>query len=85
MRTKPAPRWTSFPGTDPINLKAPLELRLESRFPAETAAELLRRGHVLRGVGPWAAGGSAMLIRVLDRGVYEGAADPRDGGVALGL
>lgn len=84
-RAVAAPRWTSFPGTDPISLKAPLELRLESRFPAETAAELLRRGHVLRGVGPWAAGGSAMLIRVLDRGVYEGAADPRDGGVALGL
>ncbi|ADU51580.1 gamma-glutamyltransferase [Thermaerobacter marianensis DSM 12885] len=84
-RAVAAPRWTSFPGTDPINLKAPLELRLESRFPAETAAELLRRGHVLRGVGPWAAGGSAMLIRVLEDGVYEGAADPRDGGVALGL
>lgn len=80
-----APRWTSFPGTDPISLKAPLELRLESRFPAETAAELLQRGHVLRGVGPWAAGGSAMLIRALEDGVYEGAADPRDGGVALGL
>ncbi|EKP95625.1 gamma-glutamyltransferase family protein [Thermaerobacter subterraneus] len=80
-----APRWTSFPGTDPINLKAPLELRLESRFPAETAAELLQRGHVLRGIGPWAAGGSAMLIRVLEGGVYEGAADPRDGGVALGF
>ena len=84
-RAVAAPRWTSFPGTDPISLKAPLELRLESRFPAETAAELLRRGHVLRGVGPWAAGGSAMLIRVLEDGVYEGAADPRDGGAALGL
>ena len=84
-RAVAAPRWTSFPGTDPINLKSPLELRLESRFPAETAAELLRRGHVLRGVGPWAAGGSAMLIRRLDHGVYEGAADPRDGGQALGL
>jgi len=84
-RALAAPRWTSFPGTDPIDLSAPLELRLESRFPPETAAVLQRKGHVIRGVGPWAAGGSAMLIRKLDDGVYEGAADPRDGGQALGI
>ena len=82
-RAVAAPRWTSFPGTNPHNLSAPMELQLESRFPPETVALLMRKGHVIRGVGPWAAGGSAMLIRQLEGGVYEGAADPRDGGQAL--
>ncbi|MBX6351656.1 MAG: gamma-glutamyltransferase [Clostridia bacterium] len=82
-RAVAAPRWTSFPGTDPATLRSPLELRLESRFPPETAAVLLQKGHVVRGVGPWAGGGSAMLVVRRDDGVFEGAADPRDGGQAL--
>ncbi|MBT9260106.1 MAG: gamma-glutamyltransferase family protein [Clostridiales bacterium] len=79
-----APRWTSWPGTDPHTLQNALELWLESRFPPETAAELSRRGHRVRLLGPWAGGGSAHLIRRLSDS-WEGAADPRDGGQAQAL
>lgn len=80
-----APRWTSFPGTDPANAGLPLELRLESRFPSGTWTQLRERGHRLVDCGPWGAGGSAQVIRMVEGGVLEGAADPRGGGLALGI
>ncbi|MDI3269962.1 MAG: gamma-glutamyltransferase family protein [Bacillota bacterium] len=79
-----APRWTSWPGTDPHTLQNDLELWMESRFAPETAAELTRRGHRVRLLAPWAGGGSAHLIRKLAES-WEGAADPRDGGQAVAL
>jgi len=79
-----APRWTSLPGTDPIGLKRAPEVRLESRFPESTGRALGTLGHTVRVTGPWAGGGSAMLIHK-DGGVLEAAADPRDGGQALGI
>jgi gamma-glutamyltranspeptidase/glutathione hydrolase len=81
-----APRWFSFPGTDPATIDQPLVIRAESRIPAETLRELESRGHVLDMQGPWGGGGSVQLIEV-DRasGVLRGASDPRAGGLALGL
>ncbi|MGE5559948.1 MAG: gamma-glutamyltransferase [Chloroflexota bacterium] len=79
-----APRWTSLPGTDPANEDNPVEVVLEDRFPAETVTGLRERGHKTRVVGPWAAGGGAMLITVDPRtGVRAAGCDPRVEGVAL--
>lgn len=80
-----APRWTSIPGTDPINLRAKVSLRLESRFPEEVRGALEAKGHAVTVVGPWDGGGSEMLIRRLPDATLESAADPRDGGQALGI
>jgi gamma-glutamyltranspeptidase/glutathione hydrolase len=46
-----APRWYNFPGTDPATQATPFELRLEDGYPAETIAELERRGHRIRPMG----------------------------------
>lgn len=81
-----APRWQSFPGTDPINIDNPFELRVESRIDESVIDELRNRGHVVRELGPYAAGGAALLIyRDPESGVLEGGADPRTEGIALGL
>ena len=81
-----APRWQSFPGTDPINLPNPFEVRVESRVPEEALEGLRQRGHALKVLEPYAAGGAAFLIaRNPQTGVLEGGADPRSEGLALGL
>jgi gamma-glutamyltranspeptidase/glutathione hydrolase len=81
-----APRWHSFPGTDPVNLGQPMVLRLEGRVPEATRAELAARGHALETLGPWGGGGAVQLIALdPETGVLRGASDPRAGGVALGL
>jgi len=81
-----APRWFSFPGTDPATVDQPMEIRIEDRVPSATRDELEARGHVLEVLGPWGGGGSVQLIEI-DRssGILRGASDPRAGGVALGL
>jgi gamma-glutamyltranspeptidase/glutathione hydrolase len=81
-----APRWNGFPGSDPINLPNPFDVRLESSV-GEAALEGLRaRGHDVRVVAPFAAGGAAFLIRRdPDSGVLEGGSDPRSEGLALGI
>jgi gamma-glutamyltranspeptidase/glutathione hydrolase len=81
-----APRWYSFPGTDPANLDRPLAVRAESRVPDATRRELEARGHVVETLGPWSGGGAVQLIE-LDQstGVLRGATDPRAGGLALGV
>lgn len=80
-----APRWTSLPGTDPISLAAPPRVVLESRIPARSADGLRRLGHEVEVVDAYAAGGSVMLARTSSEGLLRAAADPRDGGQALGL
>jgi gamma-glutamyltranspeptidase/glutathione hydrolase len=81
-----APRWFSFPGTDPANLGLPAVVRVEDRIPETTRQELAARGHVIETLGPWAGGGAFQLIQVDQaRGVLRGGSDPRPGGVALGL
>jgi gamma-glutamyltranspeptidase/glutathione hydrolase len=81
-----APRWFSFPGTDPVNLDKPMVLRVEERVPEATRQELARRGHAVEVLPAWGGGGAAELILVdHPRGVLRGASDPRTGGLALGL
>ncbi|BDG61647.1 gamma-glutamyltransferase [Caldinitratiruptor microaerophilus] len=80
-----APRWTHTPGTDPATLGDPVTLAMESRFPASVVEGLRRRGHPVQVIGPYAAGGSAQVIRIdHERGVLWGGSDPRADGCALG-
>ncbi len=79
-----APRWTSFPGTDPINAHHPFELRLEDRFAPAVVAELAARGHRVTLLGPWAGGGVVQLIARDADGILRGGSDPRGEGQALG-
>ena len=81
-----APRWQSFPGTDPVNIDNPFELRVEARVGDDVLDGLRERGHAVRVLGPYAAGGAALLIyRDPETGILEGGADPRTEGIALGL
>lgn len=81
-----APRWQSFPGTDPATIETPFELRIEEGYPPETVAELQRRGHRLKPMGEMESGGGGQAIMVdLDRGIYVGGSDPRVDGCAIGL
>ncbi|MCC7369873.1 MAG: gamma-glutamyltransferase [Chloroflexi bacterium] len=81
-----APRWFSFPGTDPATIDQNMVIRMESRVPEATRSELEARGHVLEVLSPWGGGGAVQLIE-LDQasGVLRGASDPRAGGAALGV
>jgi gamma-glutamyltranspeptidase/glutathione hydrolase len=78
-----APRWVSFPGTDPANLPHPYEIHAESRISGQALRELRQRGHVIKEMGPYDGGGAAFVIRRdPTTGVLEGGADPRGGGFA---
>ncbi len=80
------PRWTSWPGTDPSTLPNPFELRVEERFGEDVIGELAERGHRLRRLGPWDAGGAAQVIaRDPETGILAGGSDPRVEGLALGF
>lgn len=80
-----APRFTVSPGSDANVIGTPTELACESRLGRVTLAALRTLGHAVRETGPWAAGGSAMVISTDGtRGVLAGGADPRQDGVALG-
>ena len=80
-----APRWTHSPTTDPWTLDAPETLTLEDRVPITTLEGLRRRGHPVRAIGPWQAGGSAQVIAIdAASGALRGGSDPRGGGLALG-
>ncbi len=78
-----APRWMSFPTTDPSTLGGRFELRLESGFPAPTSAELTARGHALVEMTEMESGGATQAILIRD-GVLWGGSDPRTDGCALG-
>ncbi len=78
------PRWTSFPTTDPANLPAPFELRVEAGFPDDTLAELERLGHDLRHLPARSTMGGMQAIQV-GAGGYVGASDPRVDGCAIGF
>ncbi|WP_296751073.1 gamma-glutamyltransferase [Thiobacillus sp.] len=77
-----APRWLMGRtwGTASSNLS------LESRIPEEVTRELTLRGHPVQMVGGWSGTmGHAQAIRIdRDSGFYEGGADPRGDGAALG-
>lgn len=78
------PRWSSFPSTDPANLPASFELRMEAGFAAETLRELEAMGHTIRRLGPLETVGGMQAIRIED-GTYTGASDPRVEGCAIGF
>jgi gamma-glutamyltranspeptidase / glutathione hydrolase len=81
-----APRWSSFPGTDPGNLPNAFKLRVEDRVDKRVITELKKRGHDVETLGPWAGGAQVQLIEVNpENGVLMGASDPRTEGVALGI
>lgn len=59
-------------------------LDVESRFGAETLAELRRRGHDVVDLGPWdSITGGMEMIHINEHGVREAGADPRREGYAL--
>lgn len=80
-----APRWVSWPGTDPASIKTPLEIRIEDRFDDEVIAELEGRGHRVSPMGGWSGGGSLQIVAREEDGTLLGGCDPRSGGVALGF
>ncbi len=84
QRAIEAPRWMSFPGTDPATVAAPFELRLEDGFPDATVAALAKLGHAIREMGEMESGGGAQVIGVHD-GVFTGGSDPRVDGCAIGI
>ena len=78
-----APRWWSFPGTDPATVKTPFELRLEAGMPAGLDQELEALGHRVARRRPGINDGKVQLIvRDLATGVLKGASDPRGDGHA---
>ncbi|MGI8474814.1 MAG: gamma-glutamyltransferase [Thermomicrobiales bacterium] len=80
------PRWTSWPGTDPLSLPNRCELRTEDRCGEPTMADLAARGHRVVRQGAWAGGGAAQLIaRDPATGVLAGGSDPRVEGMAAGF
>ena len=82
-----APRWrnTHSPTESTFPHTSPNELHMESRFSAETRAELEKRGHALNVMGPWEASGSEVMIWVdPDNGGLHGASDPRRDGYSVG-
>lgn len=78
-----APRWTSFPGTDPINMEREFELRVEERAGPDVIHGLESRGHLVKPLGAWSGGGAAQLIAIGPDGVLQAATDPRAEGQAL--
>jgi gamma-glutamyltranspeptidase / glutathione hydrolase len=79
-----APRWVSFPGTDPAALGTPFELRLEPGFLAETRAELDQLGHRLKLVDELTGHGGQIIQVDEEYGAYYGGSDPRVDGCAIG-
>jgi gamma-glutamyltranspeptidase len=81
-----APRWTVWPGTDPHDLPAPYELRVETRLGEPVLSGLEALGHRLKPTGGWGGSGAAQLImRDPLTGVMAGGSDPRVEGMALGF
>ena len=81
-----APRFHSFPGTDPVNLGRPPVVKAEARVPDATREALARLGHTVETLGAWGGGGAVQLIQVDHKnGVLRGATDPRPGGLAVGF
>lgn len=78
-----APRWESFPGTDPQTVMLPYRLRFDPRFPRQVVEALGALGHRIADESLGMLG-AAQAVQRLPAGLYVGAADPRADGVALG-
>jgi gamma-glutamyltranspeptidase/glutathione hydrolase len=81
-----APRWYSYPGTDPVSLGKPQVVKVDARVPEAARERLAGMGHTVETIRPWGGGGAVQLIEFARaRGVLRGASDPRPGGIALGF
>jgi gamma-glutamyltranspeptidase/glutathione hydrolase len=81
-----APRWWSFPGTDPATLDRDIELRVEAEMPEDTVRSLEALGHRVVRRQPGIYDGKVQLIvRDPPRGVCMGASDPRGDGHAVAI
>ena len=78
-----APRWWSFPGTDPATIDTPMELRVEPGMSEEKIRGLEALGHKVAPRRPGVYDGKVQLI-VFDheKNVLVGASDPRGDGQA---
>ena len=79
-----APRWVSWPGTDPALIDNPMQFHYEDRFDPGVIAELERRGHQVKSMSEWGGGGALQVIARGGDGTLQGGCDPRSKGVALG-
>jgi gamma-glutamyltranspeptidase/glutathione hydrolase len=80
------PRWTVWPGTDPVTLPNPYELRIERQAGDELIAAMTARGHDVRVQPAWMGGGAAQaIVRDPVTGVMAGGSDPRAEGSAAGF
>jgi gamma-glutamyltranspeptidase / glutathione hydrolase len=79
-----APRWWSYPGSDPGAVGAPFELRLEAGFAEDTWTGLELLGHRLRLQRDFEASGAQLILVDGEHGAYHGASDPRTDGCAIG-
>jgi gamma-glutamyltranspeptidase/glutathione hydrolase len=80
-----APRFHSFPGTDPANLGRPPVVKVEDRVSEATRGALQGLDHKVETLGAWGGGGAVQLIQIDHaNGVLRGGTDPRPGGLALG-
>ena len=80
-----APRWYSYPGTDPEHADNPFVLRLESGIPELSGYELAALGHDVEYVGRYDGGGAQEVIRLREDGILVGGTDPRTDGDVLGF
>jgi gamma-glutamyltranspeptidase/glutathione hydrolase len=81
-----APRWTSWPGTDPSVVANPYELWIEDRIGMETMDALRNLGHAVKVLDPWDGGGAMQIIaRNPETGLLIGGTDARVEGNVLGF
>ena len=81
-----APRFHSFPGTDPANLGRAPVVKVDERVPQAVRQALTQLGHTVETLPAWSGGGAVQLIEFNHaNGVLRGASDPRPGGLALGF
>ena len=78
-----APRWWSYPGTDPASIDTELELRVEPEMPEKTIEGLQKLGHKVTRRNQGQYDGKVQLIVIdQERQVLLGAADPRGDGLS---
>jgi gamma-glutamyltranspeptidase/glutathione hydrolase len=81
-----APRWWSFPGTDPATVARALELRVEAEMPDATVLSLEALGHRVVRRRPGVYDGKVqVIVRHPQHGALKGASDPRGDGAAVAL
>ncbi len=78
-----APRWYSYPGTDPAHSGDPFRLVAEQGIPELSLYELERLGHNVEIICPMGSAGGEMVIGIHENGFAAGC-DTRVDGLALG-